>query len=245
MLRSAPRGTIQTMQRVIMVHGLGSEPEIFDPVVERLTRRHPKLEITRVRVPDDFGVGVDAAARWMRAGPGVAVGHSMGGQVVLSAATRAATPAHRLLLLAPGGVGPRPLEDMVWAIYSAAVLRSRSAAAHARAIRVLFADAAHPAADALVDARRAQRASGEIDRWAERVESQCRGAMAAWPVDLTAVQAPVHIIRGRADPMVPAAQLRPAARHHHVDYTEWAGVGHMLPLEAPDAVTEAIATLIA
>jgi 3-oxoadipate enol-lactonase len=69
------------------------------------------------------------------------------------------------------------------------------------------------------------------------------GAIAAWhgPRRLGAIACPTTVVHGDVDPLMPVgngmrlARLVPRAR-----YVELAGVGHLPPLEAPDAVADAV-----
>ena len=69
-------------------------------------------------------------------------------------------------------------------------------------------------------------------------------AIAAWAgaARLRSLTVPTTVVHGSEDPLVPVrngmrlAQLIPGAR-----YVELAGVGHLIPYEAPDVVTQIVA----
>lgn len=235
------------MTRILLVHGLGAEPDAFDTLLDPVRAAVPDARITVPRLSDRFADAVDVAAAWLADGPGVAVGHSMGGHVVLRAARRVGA-GHPLVLLAPGGLGPAPRPELVWAIWSADVLRRRSADDFERAMRGLYADRGHPLATRRAGSHRALVGSPGLDGWIERVVGQVTGALEAWVGDAADTPGRLWIVRGARDPMVLEPPLRDlAARHDDARFERWDGVGHMVPDEAPDRVAtlvaEAAATL--
>ncbi len=229
------------MIRILLVHGLGAEPDSFDALVAPIRARVPAARIERPRLADRFPDAVDAVADWMAAGPGVVVGHSMGGHVALCAARRIGR-GHPLVLLAPGGVGPAPPPGAVWAVWSRAALAARSADDYERAMRQLYGDPQHPWADRRAAVHRARAGTAAGDRWIERVVTQVAGVLRAWIGDASETPGTLYIVRGARDPMVTDAPLAAlASRHPAGSFERWDGVGHMLPDEAPDRVAALVA----
>lgn len=224
------------MPRLLLIHGLGAEPDAFDALLPPLRAALPDADITRPRLPDRFPGAVDAVAGWMAAGPGVVLGHSMGGHVALCAARRVRGD-HPLVLLAPGGVGPAPPAAMVWAVWQAEVLAGRSADDFEAAMRGLYADRRHPWADRRASRHRALPGTPALAAWITRVTTQVEGVLDAWVGDASDTPGALVIIRGASDPMVGDAPLRAlAARHPRARFERWPAVGHMLPDEAPERV---------
>ncbi len=229
------------MIRVLLIHGLGGEPDHYDALRPTLRARLPDADVRCPRLPDDFPGAVDLAADWLAAGPGVAVGHSMGGHVVLAAARRIRA-GHPLILLAPGGVGPAPEPESAWAIWGRATLERRTADDFEGAMRMLYADRHYPWADRRAATHRARVGTPDLDRWIDRVQGQVAGVLDAWIGDAADTPGALTIVRGERDPLVPAAPLRDLARRHpRARFAQWEGVGHMVPDEAPERLADLIA----
>lgn len=229
------------MDRVLLIHGLGGEPDHFDALVEPLRARLPSARVDRPRLGDRFPDAVDHVSAWLDAGPGVVVGHSMGGHVALCAARRVGG-GHPLILLAPGGVGPAPRRDMVRAVWSRPVLQARGADDYERAMRMLYADPHHPWAERRARHHRARVGTPAVYRWIDRVVSQVDGVLDAWIGDASDIPGRLRIVRGARDPMIgdgPLAEL--AARHPRASFECWQDVGHMVPDEAPERVAALVA----
>lgn len=221
--------------RIRLLHGLGAEPDDWDAV------RRLVPEADAPRLPDALEDAIATAAEWLAEGPGVLVGHSMGGQVALAAALRSGREHHRLLLVAPGGLGPPP-PPQVLAMYEAPVLLARSRVDFENASRVLFADPRGAHANAYVARRSAIVGTAAHGRWARRTAEQVEGVARTWPgAAALDVRCPVGLLWGAADRFVPRAPLDAfAAAHPRCMLTVVPRAGHMLPVEAPAVVERAI-----
>ncbi|MEU9001378.1 alpha/beta hydrolase [Streptomyces sp. NPDC048551] len=184
----------------------------------------------------------------------VLAGHSMGGMTVMAAAGRPEFAEHAAaaLLCSTGSSG---------LVAGATVLPMRAGRARTRMTRAVLGARAPlgpvtPAARAVL--RYATMGPGSAP---DRVEACARivhGCPApvrhAWSkvlagLDLDAglgrLTIPTAVIGGRDDRLTPLAHARrlAAALPHCVGLTELTGVGHMSPVEAPEAVTRAIREL--
>lgn len=226
------------MKRALLLHGLGGDPTTWDAVRPLLP---PDWAVDAPAHPADFDDAVAAAAAWLARGPGVVCGHSMGGHVTLVAARAAATDHHRLVLLAPGGVGPAPPPELVEAAFTRDALCAMDADRLEALSRSRFADPRHPAAERLVAERLAMRATDAMHTWAAQVERHTRGVVRRWIGDASDTPGHLDVVHGARDTMVPRAPLAALAEAHpRARLHAWDDCGHMLPLEAPERVAALI-----
>jgi pimeloyl-ACP methyl ester carboxylesterase len=249
------------------LHALGSSAREFDGVAERL---RGVVDVVALDLPGfgdadtRDGVTVDdmvrlvtrriresGASRWFL------VGHSMGGKVASIVASR--TLAGKggvfglagVVLLAASPPSPEPMEEerreamIGWVTGSDGEALGGGAGTGAlpEAAAREFVDAnvgapLDPAADAAAVAD-VRRASGEAwQAWLEQ------GSREDWSAEVGVLDLPALIVAGGADgDLGPDAQRRvngpvyARARHLVLD-----GAGHLLPLERPDEVAEAVAS---
>lgn len=226
------------MRRVLLLHGLGSDPRSWDAVRPLLP---PDCAVDAPAHPADFDDAVAAAAAWMARGPGVVCGHSMGGHVTLVAAHVAATDHHRLVLLAPGGVGPAPPPALVEAAFTRDALCAMDGDTLEALSRSRFADPTHPAAERLVAERLDMLGTHAMHTWATQVERHTRGVVKRWLGDATDTPGRLDVVHGAKDTMVPRAPLAALAdAHPRARFHGWDDCGHILPLEAPERVAALI-----
>lgn len=225
------------MTHVLLIHGLGGAATDYDAV-----RAHLPAD-WHVEAPEligEFEYAIAHAAERLAAGA-VLVGHSMGGHVALAAARAVARADSRLVLLAPGGVGPAPPAPMIHAAFSRAALCAMTPAALEARSRARFADPRHPAADRLVAERLALHGTPAMTAWATQVERHTAGVLRRWIGDAADTPGRLWLAHGAADTMVPAAlSAALAAAHPHAVLRLWDDAGHMLPLECPDRVAALI-----
>jgi len=225
------------MTHTLLLHGLGGAAADYDAVRARLPSDW------HVEVPDligEFECAIAHAAERLAHGA-ILVGHSMGGHVALAAARLAARAETRLVLLAPGGIGPAPPPPMVHAAFSRAALCAMTPQAIEARSRSRFADPRHPAADRLVAERLAMHATPAMTAWATQVERHVAGVMRRWIGDAADTPGRLWIAHGAADGMVPPAlSAALAAAHPRATLRLWHDAGHMLPHECPDRVAALI-----
>jgi len=163
----------------------------------------------------------------------ILVGHSMGGKVALAFAVRQPVGLQSLVLLAPSPPTPEPIAEderaaliAGWADYSTAS-------------RILASATALPLSN---DARR--RATGDIMRtgkaaWTAWLTSGSREDISA---QLGSVEVPATLLSGTCDTVLPTALIarEVAGRLSHARIVILPGAGHLLPLEAPEAVAQMI-----
>lgn len=232
---------------LVFVHHFGGSARSWDAVIARLGGAFPTL------APDMPGFGsaanasgpytvsayADAVEAKVRAlGPRdfILVGHSMGGKVALALAARQPAGLRALLLLAPSPPTPEPIEEDArselvagWGEYGA---MSRTLA---RITAAPLPDEARRLA--IDDMMRCGKAA-----WAAWLTGGSREDISA---SMPRVAASVTILSGTRDTILPTDMLRDevAGRLVDVRVVTVPNAGHLLPLEAPDAVAAAIGSL--
>ena len=176
---------------------------------------------------------VEACVRALGVDGFVLVGHSMGGKVALALAARRPRGLRSLVLLAPSPPTPEPIEDDAraaliagWAQYGAAS-------------QTLARSAARPLSDAqrrlaIDDIMLSGKAA-----WTAWLEHGSREDISA---EMPGVAVPVAVLSGTCDRVIPTAVIERevAGRVADARVTTVPGAGHLLPVEAPDAVAAAI-----
>ncbi|WJV48175.1 alpha/beta fold hydrolase [Streptomyces flavofungini] len=186
--------------------------------------------------------------------PAVLVGHSMGGMTLMAAAGRPGVREHAAaVLLCSTGSSQLVAESTVLPLRAGA-LRTRLTR------RVLGARA--PLGPVTPIARRVLKyatmgpgsAPERVEACARIVHGCPRVVRYRWAhvldelhldAGVAALTAPTAVIAGTADRLTPVVQARriAAALPHCLGLTELTGVGHMTPVEAPEAVTRRITEL--
>ncbi|MFI1994480.1 alpha/beta fold hydrolase [Actinoplanes sp. NPDC020271] len=235
---------------LVFLHYWGGSARTWQPVIERLpgrdavavdargwgrSRELPGPYTLEQSAQDTAGVIAEAGLREY-----VLVGHSMGGKVAqLVAATRPAGLTG-LVLVAPGPAEPPPV---ITAEYQQALSRAYDSVEGVAGARdhVLTATP-------LDDGLKAQVLADSRDSGPE--------ARACWPLhgiaqDVTArtreIEVPVLVVAGEHDRVEPVDALRAhlVPYLHKVDLVVIPGSGHLIPLEAPDALARAISAFAA
>ncbi|WP_405545876.1 alpha/beta fold hydrolase [Streptomyces goshikiensis] len=234
---------------LVFVHYWGGSAATWDGVVGRLpaeqatvrydqrgwgTSRALPGPYTLDQLADDLSCVVEA----LRLGPFVLVGHSMGGKVSQLVAARRPTELAGLVLVAPAP--PRPP--------AAVTPEFREGLSHAYD----SPESAEQALDHVLTAvplPDALRAAAVRDNLAVHPE-----ALREWPLrgivtDITdtvrAIDVPVTVLAGENDAVEPPHVLREHLLPHipHAQLHTVPGVGHLLPLEAPDALAAELRSL--
>ncbi|MFJ8862186.1 alpha/beta fold hydrolase [Streptomyces sp. NPDC102451] len=186
----------------------------------------------------------------------VLAGHSMGGMTLMAAAGRAAVREHgAAVLLCSTGSSRLTAESLVLPLRAGA-LRTRMTTA------VLGARAPLGPVNAVSRAILKYATMGRgsaperVDACARIVHACPRRARVAWghvlaELDLEArvreLRLPTAVIAGTEDRLTPPVHARAieAALPQSLGLTELAGMGHMTPVEAPEAVTAKLRELVA
>ena len=230
---------------LVFLHYFGGAARTWQPVIERLAPRFRCLAIdlrgwgsseatlTGYAVADmaDDVQGILAALNLPRF---VLIGHSMGGKAAQLLAARAVPGLERLLLIGPSPLSPEPMtyddrDDM------------RSAWGDADAARKTLGTIAKlPLSEAwqaqtIEDNLRASRAAWEA--WADLGSLEDLSSLASQ------ITVPAAVLAGEKDPVLSPDVLtrEVTARIPGATQTVLPGAGHLLPLEAPEAVAEWIA----
>ena len=226
---------------ILLLHSFGSAGRSWSGVCERLEA--PSL------APDLPGFGdapplpqpsVAAYAEWTLArmaqveGEVVLVGASMGGKIAMAVAARRPPRLRALVLCAPSPPTPEPMKE-----------GERERSLHA------WGDAS-AAAESV---RQSTLAPPESARFREAVEDQLRTDRSAWrwwweggsreTIDVAPVQSPVTVLAGAQDDHLgmQVQQCATAPRLAGARLQCVAGSRHLLALDQPDAVAEAIESL--
>ena len=163
----------------------------------------------------------------------VVVGHSMGGRVAMVMAARAPGRVAGLVLLAPSPPTPEPMTDAGRASLSAA--RDDRFPAERQVEHITGGDLSPEQ----VVAAAADIVAADAAAWRSWVEVGSRQDLSAM---MAAVTCPVTVLSGDRDAAVPTdvVEREVVARLPQAKLVRVPGAGHLLPLEATDAVVEAI-----
>lgn len=226
---------------VVLLHGFGASHVVWEPVIERLAGRRRTLAYdlpghggSLAATPGGAGTAAravlaDLAARDIARAH--LVGHSMGGAAAALAALAEPDRIASLTLLAPGGFGPE-IDHRLLRRYAAAT----EAEELAQLLEPFFGlqrDPPQELARAMAMERREPGASAALQAI---IESFFDGtAQKVIPVaKLAALAMPIKVLWGTQDRVLPTRQAHRLPGRIAVHIFE--GVGHMLPLEAPDDV---------
>ncbi len=168
----------------------------------------------------------------------VVVGHSMGGRVAMAVAARCPGRVAGLVLVAPSPPTPEPMDDA-----------ARAGLLAARDDRF--------SAEQLVDHITGDAFSGDqVDAAVANILDVDPAAWRAWTEvgskhDITALMAGVTcrvtVLTGDRDPAIPSdvVEREVVGRLPQARLVRVPGAGHLLPVEAPDVVTDAVRAMLA
>lgn len=217
--------------------GLLSDARVWEPVAERLPKGLP-ARIFAFPGHDSLATMAAAVLRETE-GPLVLIGHSMGGRVALEAVRQA--PARIAgLVLANTGVHPPAPGEREGRQRLIDIARSQGMAALAEAWLPPMMGAAPDRIEALMPSLREMVAGYTLQAYLGQIEALL-GRADAGPV-LAGYAGPVLLTSADHDRWSPPVQHE--AMHDlapHATLSIVSGAGHMMPMEAPEAVAAAIA----
>ncbi len=229
---------------LIFLHYFGGSSRTWQPVIERLGAEFRCIALdlrgwgNSDAPPSGGECGVaemaeDVAA--LAAQLGLAeyglVGHSMGGKVAQCFAAGTPGGLARLLLAAPSPLSPEPMTAQARAALRAA-WGNPDAARETLAQIACLSLSAETAEGVVADNLRASRTAWEA--WADLGSREDLSALAPQ------IAVPTFVLSGTGDPVLSPEVLtrEVAGRIPGASLTTVPGAGHLLPLEAPDAVAD-------
>ena len=169
----------------------------------------------------------------------VLVGHSMGGKIALAFAARRPAALRAMLLIAPSPPTPEPMADAE---------RARLLATHgdrSAALETIAKITASPLPAPLLERAIGDNLRTSSAAWRAWLEHGSREDISARVQRITVA---VTILVGAHDPVIPSQlidqELVPYLAGVPTQSRVIPGVGHLIPLEAPEAVAQVISDLI-
>jgi pimeloyl-ACP methyl ester carboxylesterase len=238
---------------IVLVHGLGEDHTAWDLQRHALARRHRVVSYD-VRGHGQTPLGAaDASARQLRddlielldelaLGPALLVGFSLGGVVVLSAAAERPDLASGVVAIASSSVVGSRAADFYRERVS--VFREGDPAAIESELRQGITDGLHGRG---LDAEAEGRLQAQLKAVGDGA-GYCNAALAMAGLheqpltpELSRIERPVLLLGAEHDAFCPRkAQDIMLAELRDADYEEIPGAGHLVLLEEPDRVTDAI-----
>jgi pimeloyl-ACP methyl ester carboxylesterase len=245
---------------LLLVHGLGGSAENWVEVLPELLQRHRVIAVdlpghagsaglARGATMDDFAAATAAVLDSEGVERALVAGHSLGGLVALRLTRRCPERVRALLLIAPAGIATSS-RRMEAAVIAAATIRPGRAVSRFRHRwadrvwyrRVLF----RPwfVSDPVALTPRATH--GLLSAQARHTDTKVAGlAMVADDPrqDLPAIACPVVILWGARDAQLPLQDAFEYARRLHAKLRVVADCGHLVIVERPHAVLDALGSL--
>jgi pimeloyl-ACP methyl ester carboxylesterase len=230
---------------ILFLHRFGGSSRSWDAILARLGQA---VEVVAPDLPGfgaaatavgpfDVAAYADAAASALQAMTSnrlLVVGHSMGGKIALALAARRPARLTGLVLLSPS---PPTAEPMTDAERAAALAGWGDAAYVAASIETTTALPISSDAKAIEMASMLQTSAPAWRSWFEA------GSREDISEAMANIEVPATILCGTADRTIAIAVLRRevAARLGDAQFIEIPGAGHLLPVEVPGIIAEAIA----
>lgn len=235
---------------LVLLHGFGGSHHVWDGVRAALPpSQHTiaydlpghgnSLSLSAEGVAPAFAKTILTDLQARKLGPIHLVGHSLGGAVSILMALFEPQRIASLTLLAPGGLGSG---------INAQLLRDFAGATSQQEILVCLRAMAVPEFSPSVDLVQQSVAERAATGQVQALQDLCAritfdGRQGAFTLEqLSSLAMPVHVVWGDKDPVLPFAQTLniPSSFTFHPQ----AGLGHMLPIEAPEAMARLISRVI-
>jgi pimeloyl-ACP methyl ester carboxylesterase len=236
---------------LVFTHYWGGSAGTWDEVVRRLPPEQATVRFDQrgwgtsrdLPGPYDLGQLADDVLRVVEecvVGPFVLVGHSMGGKVGQLLAARQPAGLAGMVLVAPAPPLPAPIVTVEYRQRLSHAYDSPAAVREALDHALTSVVLPRPVRDAVV------RDSLAADAGA-RTEWPLRGIAQDITAEVRRVETPVVVLAGERDVVEPPEVLRECLLPHlpHATMRTVPGAGHLLPLEAPDAVADALTDFLA
>lgn len=234
----APRPTL------VFLHHFGGSTRSWDRVIDLLAKEYQTLALdlpgfgAEANAPGPYTVAsyadaVEDAVRAHDLADYVLIGHSMGGKVALAVAARLPAGLRALILLAPSPPTPEPIDE---------AMRTKLIAGwghYGPASEMLARVTACPLPGELRERIVADMMASGKCAWEAWLRHGSREDISA---SMALVTSPVTILSGSRDSVLPTELIKREVvdRLARACLIAVPGAGHLLPLEAPDAVAASI-----
>jgi pimeloyl-ACP methyl ester carboxylesterase len=236
---------------LVFTHYWGGSASTWDEVVRRLPSEQATVRFdqrgwgTSRELPGPYHLDqlADDLVRVVEecvAGPFVLVGHSMGGKVSQLVAARRPARLVGLVLVAPAPALPAAVVTEEYRQGLSHAYDSPETVGNALDHVLTAVAVSQPVRDAVV--RDSLAASADA-----RTEWPLRGIAQDITKEARHIETPVTVLAGEHDKVEPPNVLRECLLPYvpHATMTTVPGVGHLLPLEAPEAVADALGGFLA
>jgi 3-oxoadipate enol-lactonase len=231
---------------IILLHYFGGSSREWRPVMERLATTRSCIAVDlpgfgdspplATYTLDGMADAVEALVRSLGLNEYLLAGHSMSGKIAAVIAARQPPGLRGLVLVAPSPPTPEPMEE------AKRTMALKSHGLRSAALATVENITAHPLAQDLLEEQVSDNVGTSPEAWAWWLDDGSR-------VDVSDrvghIEIPIIVVGGSADPVI-----TPEILHQDVvmplkaciEKVIMADSGHLIPLEAPDVLTEAIDT---
>lgn len=253
---------------LVMLHGLGSNLKCWQKTTEILGKQARCIAIDlpgygksgKGEYPYDMAFFAKTLREFVQTlglQNLVLVGHSMGGQIAVTALLQDSTLAQKLVLLAPAGFETFTEQEKAWfqMVYTPALLKSTSAEQIRKNFELNFSKFP-PDAEFMIQDRLAMRETAAYDQYCNMIP-QCVMGMLQQPVfeQLSQIKTPTLILYGENDALIPNRLLHKTlttkqvaesgqGRLPHSQLQYILGAGHFVQWEGAEQVNQAILNFV-
>jgi 3-oxoadipate enol-lactonase len=239
-------GQDQSGLAIILLHYFGGSSREWRPVMERLATTRSCIAVDlpgfggspplATYTLDGLADAVEALLRSLGLNEYLLAGHSMSGKIAAVIAARRPPGLRGLVLVAPSPPTPEPMEE------AKRNMALKSHGLRSAALATVENITAHPLAQDLLDEQVSDNVGTSPEAWAWWLEDGSR-------VDVSdrvgQIEIPILVVGGSADPVITPEILDQDVvmpLKACIEKVIMADSGHLIPLEAPDVLTEAIDT---